>query len=215
MAEHKEMTEQELLSASLMNLSPELLAKRSAIINIRKMERELEVSSNDNEEYQIKKREKIRMREIAIANSAAERAKIQAEQGGCNHKTGGQGLAGWFQGDGAIYGSSTAALQLPTGEIYYLCFRCQKEWHRPSKRAFLNGTITLFEYQDQEKEYIDASRWSRKSFEPWNGEICASARFNIPALEIQRAVDDADFRTFMLKLQDLTAPGPKVEGGRA
>lgn len=215
MSEHKQMTEQELLSADLMVLSEDQLAKRSLIINIRKAERELEVSANENEEFQTKKKERMRMKEVAIANSKAERQKIDGEQMNCAHKTGGEGLAGFFQGDGSIYGTSTVALRLPTQEVYYLCFRCQREWHLPLKRDFLNGRITIFEYEQQLKDYQEVSRWPRKTFAPMNGEICSASTFEIPLMRRQLDKDNSEFDTFMAKLKDLTAPGPKVEGGRA
>ena len=193
-------SEAELMAADISTLTEQELGRRSLMLNIRKAERESEMIENQNEEYQTKKEEKLRMKRIAVENAEAERQKTRQEQEGCAHKTGGEGLGGFFQGDGAIYGTSTAGLILPTGEVYYMCFRCQKEWHRPSKRKVLNGEMSLAEYREQEKAYNEAARWPRKSFAPWNGELCSASTFTIPKLQMQQQKDNIEFNAMLEKL---------------
>lgn len=196
-----ELTTEQLLNADLDDLTTEQLTRRSLLINLQKAERESELANYENEKFQTAKNERIRMREIAIANSEAERAKTKQEQAGCAHKTGGEGLTGFFSGDGAIYGTSTAGLELPTGETYYMCFRCQKEWHHPrwtgGQKKVIKGEMTLEEYMEQERAYNEVARWPRKSMAPWNGEFCAASKFNIPLLQQKMAKDDMAFREYL------------------
>src|SRR5580692_11018923 len=110
MSEPKELTTAELLAANIDSLSTDQLVRRSAIISMQKNEREMELAIFENDKFRQSKEEKARMRRISVENSEAERAKTLAEQSGCAHNTGGEGLSGFFQGDGAIYGSSTAGL---------------------------------------------------------------------------------------------------------
>lgn len=192
-------TEEQLLAAPLSDLSAEELSRRSLMINIRKSEREAEMVEHQNEQFRTAKDERVRMRQIGVENAELERAKVMEQQLGCAHKTGGEGLAGIFSGDGSIYGSSTTLLVLPTGEQYVLCFRCQKEWHRPSKRAVVEGKMSLDEYKRLEREYVDACRWPRKSFAPVNGEPCAASLFNLPALRAREAKDNVDFANYVAR----------------
>ena len=204
------MTEQELLSADLVSLSAEDLQRRSLIVNIRRQERETEQIEYENERFKIAKDERLRARRLAVENAQKEREKVEAEQATCAHKTGGEGLAGILAGDGAIYGSSTAVLMLPTQEIYVLCCRCSKEWHNPAtcqcgrygvatKRAVVEGKASYEDFVRQSREFQEALRLPRKSFAPWNGEYCAASTFNIPELQSKREKDNRDFEAFLLK----------------
>ena len=201
MPEPKELTTAELLAANIDSLTTDQLVRRSAIISMQKNEREMELAIYENDKFRNAKEERIRMRKIAVENSAAERAKTEAEQLGCAHNTGGEGLSGFFAGDGSIYGSATAGLELPTGELYYLCFRCQKEWHHPrwtgGMRAVIEGEITLEQYREQERQYNEIARRPRKSFQPWNGEFCSASKFNIPLLQARMAKDASDFEAYL------------------
>jgi hypothetical protein len=189
----RKLSEAELLAANVMDLSESQMAQRSMVIRLRKEERELILVDHQNQKFQ-QEQEAAETRARAGRDSHdAETLRIKTEQAGCRHMTGGEGRGGWFNGDGALYGSSTAACQLPTGEVYYLCFRCQREWHHPSKRDVLEGKLTLEEYFAKEKEYDDVMRLPRKSFAALNGEIMAASLFHIPALIEQRRKDDLEF----------------------
>ena len=153
--------------------------------------------ANQVSEYQKLKVEKQNKRDATVAAEVAQRARIEEEQSGCAHKTGGMDYAGYWNGDGSLYGSCTSVHQLPTGEVYIICFRCQKEWHMPSKRAVLNGELSLADYYEQEKEYREALRWKRTAFQGVAGEWCAASQFRIPALERQRDKDNEEFAQFV------------------
>lgn len=86
---------------------------------------------------------------------------------------------------------------LPTGEVYGLCFRCQKEWHKPSKRAVLKGELSLVDYMKQEREYNDMLAWPAKTFDTPNGELPGSVLFTIPALQQQKQKDDQEFAAYL------------------
>lgn len=194
---NKPMTTAELLAADAATLTIEQIQQRSLIVNLRKLEREAEMVEHQNVKFQEDKEERARKMKLRTDDIEAERQKIANEQAGCRHMTGGSGLAGFFSGDGSIYGSSTSVLELPTGERYILCFRCQREWHRPSKRAVIDGKLTLAQYQAEAEEFEKMLRVPRKSFDALNGEFCAASKFTIPKLIKQQQQDDADFAVFL------------------
>ncbi|MGA7907324.1 MAG: hypothetical protein WCA16_07970 [Candidatus Sulfotelmatobacter sp.] len=209
MSEAKKLLgEAEFLSADLSTLTTDDLTRRAMSISLRKAERELEQVSYENEKVLAEKKERQRVAEMKTENIRAERERRENEQRGFQHKTGGEGLLGFFNGDGNLYGYSVAPHVLPTGELYFLCFRCQREWHIPSKRAVLEGKMTLLEYRQQEAQYSEVYRWPKKTFQPIQGEFPAASQFNIPRLTQQRQRDDADSAAHLILLHqslELTA----------
>jgi len=193
-------TTQELLSAPIDSLSEAEISRRMTIVALQKAERELEVVQAQNQEYVDQKETKERMAKAKTESIKAEQQRQESERRACKHKTGGLGMPGILNGDGDIYGYAVARQVLPTGEVYGLCFRCQKEWHMPSKRAVIDGRLSLIEYVQQEKEYNEMLKWPAKTFDTPNGELAGSIRFNIPALQKQRQKDDADFAEYLGKL---------------
>jgi len=109
----------------------------------------------------------------------------------CKHKTGGRGKAGFYSGDGR-WGYCVSPQQLPTQEIYFLCFRCQKEWHMPKKGDVVNGLLSMEDYRKQAAEYAEVAAWDKPYFDG-GGQVCASVLFRIPQLELQEAKDAEAF----------------------
>ena len=193
MAEEKKLTDKQLLEADTSTLTNEQILRRSALVTMRKSEREMALVEYQNQKFEDDQETKRRMNKAKVENINAIRDKEDRERRQCKHKTGGMDKQGFFNGDGERYGSCTALLKLPTGEVYALCFRCQKEWHAPSKRAVIDGRLTLAQYFKDLKEYNEVLEWPRKSFAPWQGEIAAASQFYIPKLKIQQEHDNRDF----------------------
>lgn len=203
------LTADDLMNADPLTLTPEQIAMRRELVKLKTEEIALEKTRFENQKYI---EEKLARENKAKAGRESHEAFLQKqrdEQAACWHKTGGSGLGGFFAGDGAVYGSATAGLELPTGELYFLCVRCQREWHHPKwpklwpdgkertgMRAVLDGLMTLAEYRQQEADFIAMMRQPRKSFEPLNGEFCAASKFFIPALENQMRKDKSEFEQF-------------------
>lgn len=193
------MTEAELMSADPSTLSNDDLARRVNLAALRKAERELELVEAQNQEFYDKREDRRRIAENKTKTMQQEEERLNREKANCAHRTGGKDRAGFFNGDGSIYGYCVAPQVLPTGEVYFLCFRCQKEWHKPSKRAVLDGQISLAQYRRLDEEYNEVVRWPKKSFETPNGEFPGSILFRIPALELQKAKDDQEFAAYLAK----------------
>lgn len=200
----EQLEDKQLLVADTSTLSNDQLMRRSALINIRKAERELDLAEYQNQKFRDEQETRRMMNQAKIENIKAIQDKEAREKLMCKHMTGGMDKPGFFNGDGDKYGTCTALLQLPTTEIYALCFRCDNEWHAPSKRAVINGEISLAMYYTLLKKYNEVLAWPRKSFAPWMGEICAASLFNIPKLKAQQEKDNRDFVVFMSKLPPQT-----------
>jgi hypothetical protein len=212
--EPRKLTEAELLTANVMDLNESQIAQRSAIIKLRREERELTLIDHQNREFSQKQEAAESKAKAGRDAMLAEQDRIKAEQQGCRHMTGGEGRGGFFAGDGALYGSATSVQGLPTGEYYILCCRCQREFHDPSicscgylnrnpdfptKRRVIEGKCTIADYDQAKREYVEALNWTRKSFGPLNGEYQTASTFRIPALEEQRRRDDAEFAALVQK----------------
>jgi hypothetical protein len=193
----KQLSEDELLAAPLFTLNREQIDQRMAIIACRKAEMEYDLACTAVEKHKDEVEERKRKMENRVRDIEAEREKTESEQRSCAHNTGGRGLEGILNGDGFIYGSSTGGFVLPTGELYFLCCRCGKEWHRPSKRAVIEGRMSLAAYRKQEQEFVAVSRLRRESYAPSNGEWCAASQFTIPKLIRQAQKDDEDFAEWL------------------
>lgn len=149
-----------------------------------------QLSDYADKEAEIEQKKRVQIENIRKNDEELRRIRTM-----CAHKTGGTDKAGFYHGN-AVHGYSVTLQITPVGERYYMCFRCQNEWHRPSKRAVLDGTLTLEEYYRQEAEYIEVSKWPRQYFGD-QGEPCAASQFRVPALEAQQAKDNADFAAYL------------------
>ncbi len=200
MAEKKQLSIPELqgLLAAGEDLSIEDMQKIVVYEQMRKASMECEVVAKQVSDFQDQKADREARARHKTESIDAENAKTQAEQSTCRHATGGKGVAQFFFGD-SKQGKCVAEQQLPTGERYFICFRCIREWHLPSKRAVLDGSMTLAEYRKQEREYWDVASWDRPLFQTDSGEVPGSVLFRIPKLEKQRALDDAEFEVFLTR----------------
>jgi hypothetical protein len=200
----KTMTVQDLLDAPIDTLSNDDMARRSAIVNLMKSERELEVVNEQNRRYQEEKDARQKRSLINLENIKREQEENERVQKICKHMTGGKDRPGFFNGDGDIYGYAVSKQMLPTGEIYGLCFRCQKEWHHPrwtgGMRQVMAGKMTLTAYFKQEREYQEMLGWTCKTFEGNAGELPGGAMFLIPRLIQQQREDMAAFTAYLEKI---------------
>lgn len=192
----KQKTVAELQAADPSTLTHDEITRRINLANLAKAERELVLVEEQNQKHADAK-EEYRLRMIQRKEDIQHNADILArERGACKHKTGGKNLPGFFNGDGK-WGYCVAPLSLPTNERYFLCMRCQEEWHLPKKRDVLNGNITLAQYRAQEAKYNEVSLWSKELFQTEDGSFPTSVVWNIPRLQIQQAKDDAEFATYL------------------
>ncbi len=208
MTEAKRMSYAELIEADPDTLSAEDLMRRINLTQLKKAEREVELTESQNQIFQDKKSEAKRVAEAKSIIIEDEQNRLDRERNMCKHKTGGKGLTGYFNGDGK-QGYSVSTQQLPTKEVYFICFRCQKEWHLPSKRKVLDarlkghkeGLIALAKYQKEEAEYYKVAAWDKPLFETDSGVTPGSVLFIIPRLEQQIAKDDSEFAAFLEDLE--------------
>jgi len=202
---------QELVEADPDTLSQEDLLRRINLTQLKKAEREVELTESQNQVFQEKKLEQKRVAEAKTIIIEDENNRLEREHNMCKHKTGGKGLTGYFNGDGK-QGYAVSTQQLPTKEVYFLCFRCQKEWRLPKKRAVLDaakqspkaGLIALAKYQKEEAEYYKVAAWDKPLFETDSGVTPGSVLFLLPRLEQQQAKDDAEFAAYLEEVE--TAP---------
>lgn len=204
--EAKQLNEAELMAAEPSTLTDAQIMRRINLANLRKAEREYQLVEEQNQNFSDRKAEKERVARAKTETMKANEESERIRRAACRHKTGGLGLPGFLNGDGKIYGYAVAPQILPTGEKYFICIRCQNEWHLPKKRAVLNGTMTLEQYFAQEREYREVERWEHKTTETPNGEIAGSILFRIPLLDRQRVKDDEEFEAFVNKTKSELAP---------
>lgn len=96
--------------------------------------------------------DKSKMQEVQLETS---RQNLKREQDNCNHRSGGQDLAG-LQGNGSLADYSVNKHTYPDNVTVVMCCRCQKEW-RPG-----------------DKDYQTAMQWPTKM------SPSSSALWNIP-----------------------------------
>ena len=212
--ERKLMTMDELLQAPIDSLTTEQLSRRSQIIVLMKQERELEVVNEQNRRFSEEKEQRNKQIAVNLENIKREQEENQRIRKMCKHNTGGKDRPGFFSGDGDIYGRCVSKQQLPTGEIYGLCFRCQNEWHDPNwravlpdgselfdgRRAVMDGKLPLALYFRQQKEYREMLGWTCKTFEGNAGELPGGAMFLIPKIQQQMQKSAADFEAYLAKV---------------
>lgn len=195
MAEKRELTVTELLAADPGTLTREQIEKRVAIVQLRKIERELDLVEHENRIHEDNKVEAARRSQAGRAAQRATEERIRGEQSICRHLSGGKDRGGFFQGDGK-WGYCVCSQILPTGEQFFLCMRCQKEWRLPDRRKVLNGEMSFTQYEKEVSEYNQVAAWPKPLFDN-GGETPASCLFRIPALEEKKRKDDADWAVFM------------------
>ena len=196
MPEPKKLSYAELMAADPDELCVEDLQRRTNLTQLKKAERETELVESQNAEFQDKKLERKRVADGKTIIIADENARREREHQLCKHKSGGKGLPGLFNGDGK-WGYSVATQELPTGEVYFICFRCQKEWWKPKKRDVLDKKITLRQYKKLEAEYFEVAVWDKPLYNTDSGMIPGSVKFHIPKLIAQGMKDDEDFAAFL------------------
>ena len=208
------MTMDELLSAPIDSLTTEQVSRRSQLILLLKAERELDVVNEQNRRFNEERDQRQRQIRVNLENIAREQEENKRIRKMCKHNTGGKDRPGFFSGDGDVYGRCVSKQQLPTGEIYGLCFRCQKEWHDPKwwaelpdgstvfdgRRAVIEGKMPLAAYFKQEREFREMLGWTCKTFEGNAGELPGGAMFLIPRQQQQFQKSAADFEEYLKKV---------------
>lgn len=196
----EKLTYEQLMKADPEDLSVDDLTRRLNLTNLKKAEREVELVESQNQIFQDQKQDRKRVADTKSTIFTEEDNRIKKERSICKHKTGGKGLPGFYNGDGK-QGYSVATQVLPTGEHYFLCFRCQTEWRKPSKRKVLKGEMTLQQYLYEDKAYNMVASWDKPLFETDSGEVPGSVLFRIPKLENQALIDDQEFEEYLQSLE--------------
>lgn len=143
----------------------------------------LEMTRQKVAEFNEKEEEKRRITRIRMVAIEKEQEERERRQNACRHKTGGKGKPGFLHGDGAK-GYCVAQQVLPTGEVYLLCTRCQKEWHHPQWLVKIDvyntGTTTMTKsgWDKMLAEYNEAMQWDH----PYT-ETAEASQFKIPLLD--------------------------------
>ena len=220
----KQLNDKQLLEAATDGLSVEQIQRRSVLINLQSAERGLEAAAQENEKAIAAREQKLREHKARMQDIQAQQAEQERIQTICYHQTGGKDRAGFYAGDGDIYGASISKQTLPTSETYALCVRCSKEWHRPEwveryfpghsekmslRKAVTLGLFPLAEYNEMIREFQRVIRLKARTFEGLGGEYPASVQFNIPALRDRHAKEAAEFAAYLAQLpaKELRAAG--------
>jgi hypothetical protein len=143
----------------------------------------MKIAQNEILEFEEKEENKARVAKIRVEAMRQEAAETNRRQTACKHKTGGKGKPGFLQGDGR-HGYSVGHMVLPTGELYVMCIRCQKEWHHPNWlvkiEVYNTGktTMTKARYHKLLAEYNEVLEWSHELT-----ETAEASRFVVPLLD--------------------------------
>lgn len=215
MPESKRLSYAELMAADPDTLSTDEMNRRLALTNLKKAEREMELVETQNQKFQDEKIDRKRIADTKSTIIEEEKNRIAREQSICKHKTGGKGLPGFYNGDGK-QGYAVATQELPTGEVYFICFRCQTEWHHPKwmqfnhkgknisgQRAVMEGIMSLDEYKRREAKYFEVKAWDKPLFETDSGVTPGSVKFHLPKLIEQQVRDDEDFQGYLAAREKL------------
>src|SRR6267378_2167396 len=144
----------------------------------------LEMTKQQVNEFKEKEADKERIRRIRVDAVKKEKQETERRQRQCRHKTGGKGKPGFLHGDGAK-GFCVGQIALPTGELYLLCSRCQKEWHHPTWIVKIevyntgNTAMTQSQYDRMLTEYNEALNWDH----PYT-EMMEASQFKVPLLDM-------------------------------
>jgi hypothetical protein len=192
-------------------LSIEQIVRRGHLITMQAAEVGLEETARQNEKAVAAREQEVRQHKARmkdILNNQLEEERVQSV---CKHQTGGQDKAGFFDGDGQIYGASISTQILPTQEIYCLCFRCEREWHSPYRleryfpghpekislaKAVTLGLFPLEEFDAMEAEFKRVLGVKANTFKPLQGEIPAASQFLIPELKARLEQESRDLAAF-------------------
>lgn len=153
-------------------------------LQLEEQRQRLEMTRQQVAEFNEKQEDRKRVTRIRVEAVKKEAEETQRRQKQCRHKTGGKGKPGFLHGDGAK-GYCVGQIALPTGELYMLCSRCQKEWHHPSwivkTEVYNTGktTMTQSRFDRMEIEYNEALNWDH----PYT-EMMEASQFKIPMLEM-------------------------------
>lgn len=164
-------------------VSVEDIKRQIAEVELETAKRTLKVRMAENLEFEEKEANRARVTKIRVEAMLAEKRESERRQRACLHKTGGKGKEGFLAGDGE-QGYSVAPVVLPTGELYMICLRCQKEWHHPAWLVKIevyntrSTTMTKARYAEIEKEYAEATGWGHKLT-----NVAEASQFRIPLLD--------------------------------
>lgn len=155
-----------------------------ATVQLEEARQRLELTKHNVQQFKDSQEHYARMqahRKQVIEQNTADRLRTQKR---CKHKTGGQNREGFFNGDGE-HGYCVNKQQLPTGEWYCLCLRCQKEWHDPVwtvKIEFLTlgkVSMTRAQFDKLREEFEETWNWPAKDLQPSEASL-----FRIPRLDM-------------------------------
>lgn len=153
-------------------------------LQLEEQRQRLEMTRQQVSEFNEKQEEKKRVTKIRVQAVKMEREEESRRQKQCRHKTGGKGKPGFLHGDGAK-GYCVGQIVKPTGELYMLCSRCQKEWRHPSWvvkiEVYDTGktTMTRSQYDRMLDEYNTALNWDH----PYT-EMQEASQFKVPLLDM-------------------------------
>jgi hypothetical protein len=206
----KNLTDKQLLE--LMDsegLSLPQIERRTALIHMQSAARALDAANVENEKHIAAKEYSQRQWRARMADIQRHQEELDHQQKICHHKTGGMDRQGFFAGAGDIYGYCVSKQVLPTGVIYCLCFRCEREWWHPRhvERYFpghpeqmsltvavIKGLFPLEEYRKMEREYNEMLTVPAKTFE--GQELPGGKMFLIPQLEKRIAQENQEFQQY-------------------
>jgi hypothetical protein len=164
-------------------LSVEELDRIIKEVELETARQNLIVAQQQNREFREKQENNERITMMRGEAARAEQAENDRRRTACAHKTGGTNREGFIRGDGE-QGYSVAPCVLPTGELYFMCLRCQKEWHHPAwvvKLEMFNTrktTMTKARFEEMAKEYAEVQGWGHKLT-----NTAEASQFRIPLLD--------------------------------
>jgi hypothetical protein len=192
-------------------LSVDQIMRRSVLIQMQAAEVGLEETARQNEKAIAAREQEVRQHKARMKDILNNQAEEERIQGMCHHNTGGQDRAGFYQGDGEVYGASISTQVLPTQEIYCLCARCMKEWHSPYRvekyfpghpekisltKAVCLGLFPLEEFDAMEAEFKRVLGLKARTFAPLQGEHAAACQFLIPELKARLEQESRELQAF-------------------
>jgi hypothetical protein len=164
-------------------LSVEEIKRQIALVELETAKRTLKVRMAENKEFEEREENNKRVTQIRVDATKREMAENERRRSACAHQTGGKNKEGFLKGDGE-QGRAVAPSVLPTGELYFMCIRCQKEWHHPAWIVKIEvhdtgkTTMTKARYEQMAKEYAEVSGWGHKLTEQ-----SEASQFRIPLLD--------------------------------
>lgn len=137
-------------------------------------QQQLELQKQQLEELKRKNAEAKQQQEWKESHAAQtrkrdEQAKLidKIKQEGCNHKNGGEGIEGLYQGDDSNYAINAEFNLL--GEKDYRCVRCDHTWVQPKRNGvddWGKKFATDAEFEAYKALYTQVSKYPHKGFKP-------------------------------------------------